>query len=91
MMVCRASHGKLGVDGVRSAGVGHADGETFHVCPGKEERGRPSCLKGRAELCVGRQVSQNPGLRSCCLTDTGHGEAFMSREDERTWGRTVRE
>jgi hypothetical protein len=33
-----------------------ADGETFHVCPGKEEEGRPSCLKGRAELCLGRQV-----------------------------------
>lgn len=82
--MCRASHGKL--LGVRSASVGQSDGETFLVCPGKEERGGPSCLKDRAEPC-----GQNAGLRSCSLTDTGHRETFVSPEDGRTLGRTVRE
>lgn len=33
---------------------------------------------------------QNAGLRSCCWTDTGHGEVFVSPEDGRTQGRTAR-
>lgn len=33
---------------------------------------------------------QTAGLRSCCLTDKGHGEVFVSPEDGRTQGRTAR-